>query len=159
MGLIVATGFNVDSIQIAEKLSQDEDARRFFVEASDKVIKDGKTDSLLRADAIQIQRQALDSMFTQSFQIQNVLALDRCKDASTPENACEKCTFFKEYFYSNGLNFLGCFITAIAISLGSPFWFDLLNKFMQLRGSVAGGAARGKKKLISITENGEPIKG
>ncbi|MDR6941684.1 hypothetical protein [Mucilaginibacter pocheonensis] len=30
-------------------------------------------------------------------------------------------------------NLLGFLITALAVSLGSPFWFDLLNKFMNLR--------------------------
>jgi hypothetical protein len=30
-------------------------------------------------------------------------------------------------------HFFGFLITAIAISLGAPFWFDLLNKFMKLR--------------------------
>ena len=30
-------------------------------------------------------------------------------------------------------HFFGFLITAIAISLGAPFWFDLLNKMMQLR--------------------------
>jgi len=32
-------------------------------------------------------------------------------------------------------NFIGYIITALAISLGAPFWFDLLNKLMQIRGS------------------------
>lgn len=31
---------------------------------------------------------------------------------------------------------VGWFITAIAISLGAPFWFDTLNKFMVVRGTV-----------------------
>lgn len=31
----------------------------------------------------------------------------------------------------------GYIITALGISLGAPFWFDLLNKLMQLRGAVA----------------------
>jgi hypothetical protein len=35
------------------------------------------------------------------------------------------------------LSILGWFITALAISLGAPFWFDLLNKFMKLRSSIA----------------------
>jgi hypothetical protein len=30
---------------------------------------------------------------------------------------------------------LGWLLTALAISLGAPFWFDLLSKFIQLRGS------------------------
>jgi hypothetical protein len=33
-------------------------------------------------------------------------------------------------------HFLGFLLTAIAISLGAPFWFDLLNKLMKLRTSV-----------------------
>jgi hypothetical protein len=33
-------------------------------------------------------------------------------------------------------SFWGFLVTAFAISLGSPFWFDLLNKLVQIRGSV-----------------------
>lgn len=33
-------------------------------------------------------------------------------------------------------HFFGFLITAIAISLGAPFWFDLLNKLMKLRTSI-----------------------
>ena len=32
---------------------------------------------------------------------------------------------------------VGWILTAFAISLGAPFWFDLLNKFVKIRGSVA----------------------
>lgn len=35
-------------------------------------------------------------------------------------------------------HFLGYLLTALAISLGAPFWFDLLNKLMKLRGTVKG---------------------
>jgi hypothetical protein len=31
----------------------------------------------------------------------------------------------------------GWLITALAISLGAPFWFDLLNRLMKLRNSVS----------------------
>jgi hypothetical protein len=41
-------------------------------------------------------------------------------------------------YQKGGFNtFLGWLITALAISLGAPFWFDLLNKIIQLRSSVA----------------------
>ena len=36
-------------------------------------------------------------------------------------------------------HFAGFLVTAIAISLGAPFWFDLLNKLMKLRTSVKHG--------------------
>lgn len=41
--------------------------------------------------------------------------------------------------------FFGLFITAIAISLGAPFWFDLLNKLIKLRGAFKGGEGTTKK--------------
>ena len=31
------------------------------------------------------------------------------------------------------LRLLGCVLSAVAISLGAPFWFDLLNKLMNIR--------------------------
>lgn len=38
-----------------------------------------------------------------------------------------------KYFWGN---FFGYLITALAISLGAPFWFDILNKLVKLRSSV-----------------------
>lgn len=60
-----------------------------------------------------------------------------CKN-KTPVNG--KITFsgYDKWKYFFGLlyhHFWGFFITAIAISLGAPFWFDLLNKVMKLRTS------------------------
>ena len=40
------------------------------------------------------------------------------------------------FFKLAGHHFFGFLIMAIAISLGAPFWFDLLNKMMKLRTSV-----------------------
>jgi len=43
---------------------------------------------------------------------------------------------------------IGWIITALAISLGAPFWFDLLNKLMKLRGSVSSSnSTQNKEKL------------
>lgn len=39
------------------------------------------------------------------------------------------------YQKSTGLKILGWLLTAWAVSLGAPFWFDLLNRFVQLRSS------------------------
>jgi len=34
------------------------------------------------------------------------------------------------------IHFLGWLLTALAISLGAPFWFDMLNKFIVVRPTV-----------------------
>lgn len=41
---------------------------------------------------------------------------------------------------------VGLLLTALAASLGAPFWFDMLNKVIRLRSSVAPAAAEEKKK-------------
>ncbi len=41
---------------------------------------------------------------------------------------------------------MGWIITALALSLGAPFWFDLLNRLMKLRGSVATPTSDDREK-------------
>jgi len=48
-------------------------------------------------------------------------------------DACDKLKYLFNLFF---IHFYGYFVTAIAISLGAPFWFDLLNKLMKLRTSL-----------------------
>lgn len=52
------------------------------------------------------------------------------------------------------LNFWGYFLTAIAISLGAPFWFDTLNKLMKLRGS---GVKEGPSDKSVEKQSQQPI--
>jgi len=48
--------------------------------------------------------------------------------------SCYKKTEKKSPYESSfPIAFLGWVLTALAISLGAPFWFDLLNKFMKIR--------------------------
>ncbi|MBS1563840.1 MAG: hypothetical protein JST39_05595 [Bacteroidetes bacterium] len=50
--------------------------------------------------------------------------------------ACTTCDNRNSIYQGGpGERWLGWFITALAISLGAPFWFDLLNKIMVLRGA------------------------
>lgn len=56
-----------------------------------------------------------------------------CWEKKEPHNG-----FWHKLWYILGhINLLGIFLTALAISLGAPFWFDLLNKFINLRVSGA----------------------
>jgi hypothetical protein len=51
---------------------------------------------------------------------------------------CDLGCFFK--------SLLGWIITALAISLGAPFWFDLLNKLMKLRNSATSSSSVDKQQ-------------
>jgi hypothetical protein len=59
---------------------------------------------------------------------------------------------WENYEYGSSLvisllkSLLGWLITALALSLGAPFWFDLLNKLMKVRGSVATPTSDDREK-------------
>jgi hypothetical protein len=57
---------------------------------------------------------------------------------------------------------LGYILTAIAISLGAPFWFDLLNKLVQIRGAIkepthAQGGSNAGAKDASLSDPAHPL--
>lgn len=60
--------------------------------------------------------------------------------SATNDGDIDKATFDPRTFPSqmDGIIFriLGWLLTAIAVSLGAPFWFDVLNKFMVVRSTV-----------------------
>lgn len=152
IGLFIAIAFNVDSIQIAKSLMNDKGARDKMVELAGnfnenaqqtrfeiyRKIKDTievKPDSALssRMDSLLVKRS------TKLVDEANKLLQGDIEKARTilgskkaPLNC--GCGFFET---------IGCFlkaapgylITALALSLGAPFWYDLLNKLMQLRGA------------------------
>jgi hypothetical protein len=50
-------------------------------------------------------------------------------------NIFEKIKYVICFAFSDFRTLIGLLITAIAISIGAPFWFDLLNKFINIRGT------------------------
>ena len=44
--------------------------------------------------------------------------------------------FWNDWRIQLRIHFLGWLLTALAVSLGAPFWFDLLNKFIVIRSTV-----------------------
>lgn len=149
VGLIITTIFNVDTIAITKKLSKDPKAREYFVEAAAGIEFSSSDLVKMRKKADEKKTQALDSLFDESFKVQEVLSLSRCSKSSSLCKCQDDCN---SYWYSSWLNFFGCLLSALAISLGAPFWYDLLNRLMQLRASVSSN----NKDLTKEEQNKEP---
>lgn len=49
-------------------------------------------------------------------------------------SGAERTSYFRDAVFS-GFGWIGFLLTALALSLGAPFWFDLLKKFISLRGT------------------------
>jgi hypothetical protein len=126
-GLVLAGIFNVDTIAIVKKLSVDPDARAQFVilaqnfsenEEVRKIVYGENDSTKLKQDFLKFRDQALTA--------NNVLAIERKPVVLSKDQWADTLLF----------PVLGWLITAIALSLGAPFWFDLLNKLVKLRSSI-----------------------
>ena len=82
------------------------------------------------------------------------------KPAPPKENS-----FWRKFWYvldesTSPRKLVGFLITALAISLGAPFWFDLLNRFVNLRvsGKKPGDstATASSSKAVSLNQKPDP---
>lgn len=150
IGFLIAIFFNVDTIKIADRLAKDPVLREQMVKQADTYIKTHKAelellkttpkDSLANPESLEAIQKKADALMDKAntllakdlSDVNNQLALGwPCKSDS-----CSNASFCIEENVSKGSLF-GWLLTAFAISLGAPFWFDLLSKLMKLRGSVA----------------------
>lgn len=141
IGFVLAVSFNVDTFKIVQKLSKDKNAREQAVRiaatrisAPTSTKKDsataGKKDSC-RASCSQIKYA--DSLVRTDVPDANSIIANGWGNYGNKKTYWEKVEYVICQTAKTPRSLLGFLITAIAISLGAAFWFDLLNKFMQIR--------------------------
>jgi hypothetical protein len=155
VGIFVATLFNVDTIKIARKLENSPELRKQmlgqindFRKAHPKMnFQITKPTTPLDSQYYALEENYKNALNTASGDIYRVNDLLSLGWSGTG----------KQNF--NGYSFLGWFLTAIAISFGAPFWFDLLNKLMSLRAAIAPRDDEPQKKNSgSVRANATKIK-
>jgi hypothetical protein len=160
IGLTIAILFNVETISIVQKLSKNPELAEQLVNQAEKytenqvaagnLLQSARNDSLITGKNSPAEEDTLMLMIRKSNQLLDsarMLVSTDIKDVSyllglgwsgkSPENQYEIsiCDNFRWY------SVFGWLITALAISLGAPFWFDLLNRLMKLRNSVSIGTS------------------
>jgi hypothetical protein len=165
LGLLMAMAFNVDSVHVSKVLWFDRDARQGMVDAASQYMKDhpgpptkgdvapvvatpndappasndaapaAPTNGQVPFDAKDLKRRLQDT--TEQFNAVTSGALLPVGWKGSYKNNLKYLWANKEAGSWRVLElFPGWLITALAISLGAPFWFDLLNKFMVVRSTV-----------------------
>ena len=161
IGIAIAALFNVDSIAIARILMKDKAVRQQMVQlaVSREPSFTAVTDTLLhknmlhkdsafyRADTslrVFVSDTSLIGVYAMlrndAGDAANVLGISRKLVANSGKGRITAHGSFTHPFQQNGwLVFAGWCITALAISLGAPFWFDLLGKVVKFRTTVPPG--------------------
>jgi hypothetical protein len=158
IGIGIAALFNVDSIAIARILMKDKNVREQMVQLAvsrapaytaitDTLIRKNmlhKDSAFFRADTslrIFVNDTSLIGVYAMlrndAGDARNVLGINRgCITDSTGEHKITRCGFTHPFQQNGWLIFAGWLVTALAISLGAPFWFDLLGKVVKFRTTV-----------------------
>lgn len=117
VALVIVFVMNVDTIAIAKKLSSESSTRIELVKVATDYAKTAVPDDTTAKQVNEEVKQI----------IQDIQKQESVISTGFPGFKLNKADFW--------LYILGCLITAIALSLGAPFWFDLLNKLVKLRGA------------------------
>ncbi|WP_288588059.1 hypothetical protein [uncultured Methylobacterium sp.] len=139
LGLLVAVMFNIDAVQVAQKLNTDKSYRQAVVAqaglllqtpapSSPKAQGPGQegatgqqsgTEPAPRARLEQLQKDLDQAGFLIGWPAPQLAG---CNGGGCAGSVVRMI--------------LGWLVTALAVTLGAPFWFDLLNKFMVVRSTV-----------------------
>jgi hypothetical protein len=128
LGLSLALSLNVDSIAVGRALWNSPALRSYAVADAETFAKThpGEMPSV----SVKESFSALQSLALPiGWNGENVYF----KFAKDPSTGC-----YKFQHNTNGLFFamIGWLLTAVAMTLGAPFWFDLLNQFMVVRSTI-----------------------
>jgi hypothetical protein len=148
IGLLLALVFNVDSVRIARTLWISRDARQGMVAAANRYVQDHPKSTAVDADSISRQPAdvAGEKMKQLKSEMENTVGAFSAvtNQELIPIGWRHHFSDYKDYVVNNPgyalMQFLktipGWLMTAAALSLGAPFWFDTLNKFMVVRSTV-----------------------
>lgn len=158
IGFVLTIMFNVDTIYITKELTDDKNTRAqiasmaisFIEEEKDKELNrllkstNYVTDSLSnkieptndKIDFFNAKTDSLKKIFRENVNTQikpyaNLMGIGWEGKITQPHQLCEEI--------SNQISMvkiIGWLLTALAVSLGAPFWFDMLNKLINFRGHI-----------------------
>jgi len=116
IGLVIAIVINANTIRIVKQLSQDSTLRSSIVAAAESARAPQVNQGKSTQERIEAAKESL-------MDVNNV--------------GIPLGWHHGDWSADHGLNmFVGWLLTALAISLGAPFWFDILNKVMVVRSTV-----------------------
>jgi hypothetical protein len=137
LGLVVAVGMNVDSIRIALTLWNNPAARQAAVDVAQKYVEKNPITASGQGDFKQLKDEAKTlASVSQTLPVPFGWQSEMEANADSFDNPSSHFGFWSK-------KIIGWFVTALALSLGAPFWFDMPNKFMMARSSVK---PKGEKK-------------
>lgn len=140
IGLVVAVGFNLDTVALTEQLYRDKDARAAAVALGVQVVEKTSKEAFEKCMDLTSQKRKENAScapvtgLVEAVQGRNE-SLGRLPIGWPPPEfrtqGATRSGSFDPWVWATRV--AGWLLTALALSLGAPFWFDLLNKLVNMR--------------------------
>jgi len=126
VGFFIAVVFNADTLAIYERLESDPETLQMVLTLAEDYA-DGRSGAEIAApDASPAFNESLDKL--------EELVNNQIESVKSPLGLGWKNVDWSEVgWYDVLIKLLGWIVTALAVSLGAPFWFDLLRKLVNIR--------------------------
>jgi len=133
LGFILAAATNADSILLVQRLEHEGALRANVTAQASRVDTSGHP--LISQDQI----EQMDLLFW------DTECLVTADEAASHPRAAYRPEWSLSWARWLVLKIMGCLMTALAVSLGAPFWFDLLGRLVNLRatGATPSKASKG----------------
>ncbi|HEX5749529.1 MAG TPA: hypothetical protein VFZ09_25090 [Archangium sp.] len=147
IGLLFAAAYNIDTIQVVNQLSRNDTLRAAVVSAAENARPAGVS----RGEDLMAAEQQLEAQLTVLGDIGLPLGWSFHKDTpkEPQETSMPSLADIRQPPGTFGgwvLKVLGLLLTGLAVSLGAPFWFDILNKIVVIRSTVRPGEKAAKER-------------
>ncbi|SEJ74890.1 hypothetical protein SAMN05192553_11117 [Cyclobacterium xiamenense] len=135
LGLVISIVFNADTLRIAERLSLDPAARQQTIALAYDFL-EKREDSAARDTTLTQLQQKIQTLVEEDItSASSVLGMGWNDAPPAHIRFFSKLLPDRVWWYYVLYSMLGWIITAFAITLGAPFWFDLLKKVTNIRAS------------------------
>jgi hypothetical protein len=135
IGLILAVALNVDSIRVAEVLWTTPALRSYAVSSAEQFVKDHPTAPPTGGTTATALPYSELPQYLQSLKALNLPLGWNSSDLTWIRPGTDS-VLSRVYWGEFVLVVAGWLLTAIAMTLGAPFWFDLLNQIMVVRSTI-----------------------
>jgi len=149
LGLAAACTFNIDAVHVTKRLILDKSLRAAVIAQAEKI---GATshDDVAKKDLSMLRSQFDAIGFPVGWPAPQGVHSAEARTSLVFVTLPHGCSLLKPGdqlgLGASTSMFLGWIITALAVTLGAPFWFDVLSKFMTIRSSLKPAASRTENK-------------
>ncbi|MFI5456576.1 MAG: hypothetical protein ACHRXM_14100 [Isosphaerales bacterium] len=122
---------NVDTVDLVRHLSADRSLRASVVAAAEKTAKEGPESA--NKPTVAVLNQSLDDSRLPLWWTKESLSVFWPNETEVRSTTALKTLYRSPWLLGLVLKVLGLLISILAVSMGAPFWFDVLNKMVNVR--------------------------